>query len=116
MVYTLRDSLHYFSINRSRLVEQMKKGPFSLVTDGSRNEGLVKLNPLSFRLLDNDLGYVEVQLLEMCCSKSETAEILFENISNAPKNNKVGWSSYVGLSLDNTSVHLGSHNSIKIRV
>ena len=94
----------------------MKKSPFSLVTDGSSDEGLVKLNSLSFRLFDNDLGYVEVQLLKMYRSKSETAEILFENISNAPRNNEVDWSNYVGLSLGNTSVNLGSHNSIKIRV
>ena len=41
MVYTLRDSLHYFSIDRSRLVEQIKKGPFSLATDGGNDEVLV---------------------------------------------------------------------------
>ena len=56
MVHTLRDSLHYFSINRSRLVEQMKQGPFSFATDGSTDEGLVTLNPLLIRLFDNDLG------------------------------------------------------------
>ena len=78
MVHTLGDLLHYFSINRSRLAEQMKKGPFSLATDGSNDEGLVKWNPLLVRLFDNDLGYVNVQLLDICCSKSETAEILFK--------------------------------------
>ena len=56
MVYTLRDSLHYFPIYRSRLIEQMKKGQFSLslTTDGSNDEGLVKVNPLLVRLFDND--------------------------------------------------------------
>ena len=83
MVYTLRDSLHYFSINRSRFVEQIKKGPFSLATNGS------KLNPSLVRLFDNDLGYVHVQLLDMCCSKIGIAEILFQNISNALRSNEL---------------------------
>ena len=106
MVYTLRDSLHYFFIIRSRLVEQIKKGPISLAADGSNDEGLLKLNPLLVRLFDYDLGYVQVQLLGLCYAKSGTAEILFENISNALRSN----SSCVGLSLDNTSVNLGQHN------
>ena len=89
MIYTLRDSLHYFSINRSRLVEQMKKGTFSFPNDGSKDEGLVKLNPSLVGLFDNDLGYVNVQLHDMCCSKSGTEEILFENISNALRSNKI---------------------------
>ena len=108
--------MHYFSINRSRLVEQMKKGPFSLATDDSNDEGLFKLNPLLVRLFDNDLGYVNVQLLDMCCTKSRTTEILFENISNDLKSTEINWSSCVGLSLKNISVSLGRLNTIKTRV
>ena len=67
----------------------MKKGPFSLATDGSNDEGLFKLNPLLVRLFDKDLGYVNVQLLDMCCTKSRTTEILFENISNDLKSNEI---------------------------
>ena len=77
----------------------MKKSPFSLAKDGSNDEGLVKLNPLLVRLFENDLGYVNVQLLHMCCSKSGTAEILFENFSNALRSNEIDRSNYVGLSL-----------------
>ena len=98
MVYTLRDSVHNFSFNKSRLVEQTKKSPFALVTGGSNDEGLVKLNPVLVRLFDNDLGFVNVQLLDMCCSKSGTAEILLGNISNALRSDDIGWSSCVGLS------------------
>ena len=115
MVYTLR-VLHYFSITISRLVGQIKKSSFSLVTEGSNDKGLVKLNPLLVRLFDNDLGYAHIQLFDMCCSKSGTAEILFENISNTLKSNEIDRSSCVKLSLNNTSVNLGRHNSIKTRV
>ena len=117
MVHALKDSLYYFSINRSRLVEQMKKDPFSLSTDGSNDEGLIKLNSLFVRFFDNDLSYVSTlnmlqvmnmfQLFDMCCSKSRTAEILFENIPNVLRSNEIDWPNCVGLSLDNTWVNLG---------
>ena len=102
--------------SRSRLLEQMKKGRFSLAADGSNDEGLVKLNPFLIRLFDDDLDYVNVQLLDMCCSKSGTADILFENISNAIRSNETDWSSCVGLSLDNTLVNLSRPNSIMTRM
>ena len=66
----------------------MKKDPFLLATDDSNDKSLVKLNPLLVRLFDNDLSYVNVQLLDLCCSKSRTAEILFENICNALRSNE----------------------------
>ena len=47
----------------------MKKGPFSITTDGSTDEGLVKLNPLLVRFFDNDLGYVH---------KSTARHVLFK--------------------------------------
>ena len=62
---------------------------FSLATDGRNDKGLVKLIPLLVRLFDNDLGYVNIQLLGMCCSKSVTAETLFENIYNALRSNEI---------------------------
>ena len=116
MVYKLRDSLHYFSINRFRLVEQMEKGQVLLATDGSNDEGLAKFNPLLVGLFEKDLGYLNVQLLDLSCSTSGTAEILFENISNALRSNEINWFNCVGLSLDNTSVNLGRQNSIKTPV
>ena len=39
----------------------MKKGPFSLATDGSNDEGLAKLITLLVKLFDKDLGYFNVQ-------------------------------------------------------
>ena len=102
--------------HKSRLVKQMKKDPLSLATDGSNNKGFVKLNPLLVRLFGDDLGYVNVQLLDMCRLKSGTAKILFENIYNALRSNEINWPILVGLSLDNTVVNLGQHNSIKTRV
>ena len=116
MVYTLRDPLHYFSVNRIRLVEQTKKGQFLLATDGRNDEGLAKFNPLLVGLFENDLGYLNVQLLDLSCATSGTAEILFENISNALRSNEINWFNCVGLSLDNTSVNLGRQNSIKTPV
>ena len=83
---------------------------------GSNDKGPFKVNPLLVRSFDNDLGYVNVQLLDGCCSKSGTSQLLFENIYNALRSNEIDWPSRVGLNLDNTSVNLGQHNSIKTRV
>ena len=74
------------------------------------------MNSSLFRLFDKDLGYVHVQLLPMCCTKFGTAKILFENISDALRSNEIDWSNCLGLCLNNTSVNLGRHNSIKTRV
>ena len=89
---------------------------FIFTATDSNDEGLVKVNPLLVRLFDNDLGYENDHLLDMCYSLSGTTEIRFENISNAPGNSKINWSNYVRRSLDNTSVNLDSHNSIKTRL
>jgi len=94
----------------------MKTNPFSLATDGSNDEGLIKMNPLLVRFFDVNRGGVHVQLLDMCCSKSSTAEALFTKMSDALLENRIDWSGCIGISMDNTSVNMGRHNSIKTRI
>ena len=45
----------------------MKKQPYSLRTDGSNDERLVKMNPLLVCGFDNEKGKVISQLLDMPC-------------------------------------------------
>ena len=49
----------------------MKEDPYALCTDGSNDEGLVKLNPLLVRVFDINEGKVVSQLLDMCTSKTK---------------------------------------------
>lgn len=48
------------------LVDAMKSGPFSIAVDGSNDNGLEKLNPLTVRLIDSESGKVVTHLLDMC--------------------------------------------------
>ena len=56
----------------------MKREPYSLCTDGSDDQGLVKMNPLLVRVFDDEKGKVIPQLLDMgdVC-KLSTAKALF---------------------------------------
>ena len=47
----------------------MKEDPYTLCTDGSNDEGLVKLNPLLVRVFNINEGKVVSQLLDMCTKK-----------------------------------------------
>ena len=94
----------------------MKEGPYALCTDGSNDEGLFKLNPLLVRVFDINEGKVVSQLLDMCTSKKNDAENLFNLIDDAIKENDIDWNHCVAIGMDNTSVNMGVHNSIKSRV
>ena len=51
---------------RSALVSAMICGPFAIAIDGSNDNGLEKMNPMTVRLFDSDRGVVTTQLLDMC--------------------------------------------------
>ena len=90
-------------------VNIMKCSPFSLLTDGSNDTGLEKMNPLR----------VESRFLDMCATKgtdSATAASIFQKIDDVLSLHGISWSKWVGFGVDNTNVNLGSRNSIMTRV
>lgn len=94
----------------------MQKSPFSLATDGSSDNALFKMNPLTVRIFDVNLGKVKTCLLDMCMSKGGTAEELFSSIDNCMSSFGISWSNCVAVGVDNTSVNVGKKNSIMTRV
>ena len=50
----------------SILVAQMKSQPFALAIDGSNDNGLQKMNPLTVRIFDHENGVVHTKFLDMC--------------------------------------------------
>ena len=50
----------------SMLVNAMQGQPFALATDGSNDNGIEKMNPLTVRLFDMENGLVVTRLLDMC--------------------------------------------------
>ena len=81
----------------------MKEDPYALCTDGSNDEGLVKLNPLLVRVFDINEGKVVPQLLDMGTSKKNDAESLFGLIDDALKK-ELNWNNSVAIGMDNTTV------------
>ena len=51
----------------------MKKYPYALATDGSNDNGLKNMNPLTVRKFDINAGKVKTSFLDMCMTPSGTA-------------------------------------------
>ena len=97
---------------RNNLVEQMRNSCFSIATDGSNDQGLTKMNPVTVRLFDINQHKVVTKFYDMCASSSSTAVGIFNAINNSMEKNMVSWDKCVSLGVDNTSVNVGKHNSV----
>ena len=89
--------------------------PFSIAIDGSSDNSLEKMNPLTVRVI-SDSGVIHTELLDMCMLSNSTAEGIFSKMQNAFMKHEVSWMNCVGLSVDKTSVSVGRQNYIKTRV
>jgi hypothetical protein len=98
------------------LLSQMKNGPFSLAIDGSSDNDLEKMNPLTVRLFDINTHKVEGRFLDMCSTTASTAQAIYDKMNEVLNKHAIPWDYCVGMSVDNTSVNIGRHNSIKTRV
>jgi len=102
----------------SVLVAQMKGEPFSLAIDGSNDNGLHKMNPVTVRIYNSITGRIGTRLLDMCLTtgtSSATAANIFTAMDNALQSQGISWTNCISLSVDNTSVNMGKHNSIRSR-
>jgi hypothetical protein len=99
------------------LVDDMMGNFFSLCVDGSNDQDLLKMNPLTVRIYDVNQRKVCCKFLDMCVSDTSTADGIFGAIDKAITNkHHIPWSNCVGFGVDNTSVNVGRHNSIMTRV
>ena len=101
------------------LLQSMKLHPFSLAVDGSSDEGLEKMNPLTVRIFDVNTNRVVTRFLDMCTSSSATAEGIFTVIDEKLTtllNCAQPWDLCTLVGVDNTSVNIGIQNSLKTRV
>ena len=94
----------------------MQVAPFSLAKGESNDNGMLKMNPLTVRIFDTNLGRIKTSLLEMCMSKGGTTEELFTSIDNCMSSYGVSWDNCVAVGVDNASVNMGRQNLIMTRV
>ena len=102
----------------SILVAQMKEHPFAVAIDGSNYNGLQKMNPLTVRVFYLEQGLVCTRFLDMCLTRGTdagTAVKIFKSMEDALISRNIPWENCIGLSVDNTSVNVGRHNSLKSR-
>ena len=98
---------------QSSLLEHIKNNYFSISTDGSNDQGLSKMNPVTVRLFDINQHKVVTQFLAgMCLSTSSTADGIFTSIDNVFVQNELSWNNCISLGVDNTSVNIGKHHSL----
>ena len=77
------------------------------------------MNPLTVRIFDVQRGRVTTQLLDMCLTSGwdgGTAAAIFEKIDEKMTENEILFINCVEFGVDNASVNIGKHNSIKTRV
>ena len=59
------------------ILQSKKLRPFSLAVNGSNDEGLEKINPLTVCIFDVNSNRVVTRFFDMCTSSSATAEGIF---------------------------------------
>ena len=97
------------------LITQMREDPFTLAINGSNDNGLQKMNPITVRVFDVSRSHVTTKFLDMCLTSgtaSATSARIFAAMENVLESRLIPWTNCVGLSVDNTSVNMGKHNSI----
>ena len=101
---------------QSSLVEKLKSAVYSLATDGSNYQNLEKMNPFTVRYFDEPQHKVATQFLDMCLSRSSTAEGIFSSLNAALEKHNITWSNCIALGVGNTSVNVGKHKFIIVEV
>ena len=76
------------------------------------------MNPITVRIFDIRRETVQSKFLDMCTITGPTggtAEVIFAKMNQVLSACDVSWINCVGFGVDNASVNIGKHNSIKSR-
>ena len=98
------------------VIEEMRQSLFSLSTDGSNNQNLEKMNPVTVQIYDVNQHKVVAKFLDMCLTKSSTSASIFSSIDLVLSKYEIPWSTCIALWVDNTSVNVGKHKSLIVEV
>ena len=90
----------------------MQDNPYSLATDGSNDNALEKMNPLTVRIFNLSRGKVKMSLLDMCMSPSGVASDIFNALDKYITTFKIPWDDCIAVGVNNTNVNMGNRHSI----
>ena len=79
----------------------MKVSAFSLSADGSNNQNLEKMNPVTALIYDVNQHKVVTKFVGMCLSKSSTSASIFSSIDLVMRKYEIPWSNRIALGVDN---------------
>ena len=105
---------HFFE----ELKSDMQEMPYSLMLDGSNDNGIQKMFPITVRIFDVNFSRIMTKFLDMNLLEgrdASTADVMFESVDNFLSENDIQWDHCMAIGLDNTNVNIGDHNSIKTR-
>lgn len=103
----------------SDLISMMKIHPFSLCVDGSNDSDLEQMHPITIRIFDTHTNKIVTRFSDMCTSTSGTAAGIFSVVDGKLQQllqTLNPWNLCTSVGVDNTSVNIGSRDSIKTRV
>ena len=94
----------------------MKVSVFSVSTDGSNDQYLEKMNPVTVQIYDANQHKVVTKFLDICLYKSSTSTGIFSSIDLDMSKYEIPWSNCIALEVDNTSVNIGKYKSLNVEV
>ena len=74
------------------------------------------MNAFTAKLFDEDEHKVVTHFLDMCLSKSATAERIFQSVNGTLEKHEIPWGDCLALGVDNVSVNVGKHKSLILEV
>lgn len=101
------------------MVEELKTRPFSLMVDGSNDNGLYKMFPITVRVFDVNWNKVITKFLDINLITGRDngkAAAMFDSIDDKFQFYELSWDSVSSLGVGNTNVNTGMRNFIKSRV
>ena len=100
------------------LKSSMEENPFSIMLDGSNDNGLEKMYPITVRIYDVRFNRVMTKFFSMNLlegTDASTAACMFDSVNNQFEENGISWDHCMAIGLDNTNANIGQRNSIKSR-
>ena len=102
---------------KENLVTKRRVAPFSIAIDSSNDTGLEKMKIfMTVKLFEINSHKIQRKFLDMCTTNSGTADEICKKMSDVSKESDLTWSQCLGLSVDNTTVNLGTRNGLKAKI